>query len=232
MVWAMDMLPQGTQSAGGDGMGGAGGGSGGGADDDSDMQGILSVEESTDAFCGKDWEDALSTCNRPCPSGLSDDCEKGEMCFAGTTCGDGGGVIAVGNTCKICPDPTSQGVLTWVEIEVDMNGTSTATKCGDLDYGLFLSVEIESEVCDSLKLEHAQSCCFAYPLDPCTLCAKDQVNYNIRSDLNVTMPDGTEATCGLLEKMVAPEEKDAEKYVVPVSASTPPHIAHMLYCGG
>lgn len=213
MVWAMDMLPQGTQSAGGDGMGGAGGGSGGGADDDSDMQGILSVEESTDAFCGKDWEDALSTCNRPCPSGLSDDCEKGEMCFAGTTCGDGGGVIAVGNTCKICPDPTSQGILTWVELEVDMNGTSTATKCGDLDYGLFLSVETESEVCDSLKLEHAQSCCFAYPLDPCTLCAKDQVNYNIRSDLNVTMPDGTEAICGLLEKMVAPEEKNAEKCV-------------------
>ncbi len=216
MVWAIDMLPQGTQSAGGGGAGGGGGGGGGGGAEeagDGDAQNVLTDEESTLAFCGKDWEDAISNCDSPCPSGISDECEEGEMCFAGTTCGEGGGAIAGGNTCKICPDPTSQGVLSWVEIEVDMDGTLTATKCGDLDYGLLLSVKTDSEVCDSLKLEYGDVCCYTYPETQCTLCNKDQVNYNIRSDLNVTMPDGTVATCGLVDIMLGPEEISAEKCV-------------------
>ncbi len=214
MVWAIDMLPQGTQSAGRGGASGGGGG-GGGAEEggDGDAQSILTGEESTLAFCGKDWEDAISSCNRPCPSGISDECEEGEMCFAGTTCGAGGGAIAGGNTCKICPDPTSQGVLSWVEIEVDMDGTLTTIKCGDLDYGLLLSVKTDSEVCDSLKLEFGGLCCYTHPENQCTLCTKDQVNYNIRSDLNVTTPDGTVANCGLVDNMLGPEEINAEKCV-------------------
>lgn len=123
MVWAIDMLPIGTQRKGG--KGGGGGGSGeGGSGGDSATQSILNDEESILAFCGNDWDNAISTCNKPCPSGLSDDCEQGETCFANTPCGEGG-VIAVGDTCKICPDTTSQGILSWIEVEVELDGTTT-----------------------------------------------------------------------------------------------------------
>ena len=68
----------------------------------------------------------------------------GETCFAGTPCG-AGGVIAIGDTCRICPDSTSQGILSWVEIEVEIDESSTSTTCGDLDYGLLLSVTKDSK---------------------------------------------------------------------------------------
>jgi len=213
MVWAIDMLPVGTQSAGGKSGGGGGSGSSAGiAAGDSVAQSILSEEESILAFCGMDWDDAISTCSKPCPSGLSDECEQGKTCFAGTPCGEGG-VIAVGNTCKICPDTTSQGILSWVEIEVEIDGTSTSTTCGDLDYGLLLSVTKDSETCDTVKLDFAQKCCYSYPESQCTLCRKDLVYYQVRTDLNVTMPDGTDAPCGIVNQMLAPEENDGEKCV-------------------
>ena len=227
MVWAIDMLPLGTQSAGGkisgsssggvDGSGGSSGGSSGGRDDSSatTAQGVLTDEQAILAFCGTDWDDAISTCNRPCPSGTSDGCEKGEICFAGTPCGEGGGVIAVGSTCKICPDSTTQGILSWVKIEVEIDGTTTETSCGDLDYGLFLSITKDSETCDAVRLEFAQTCCYTYPQEQCTLCRKNQVYYNIRTDLNVTIPGpgSTKASCGLMDKMLAPEEVSGEKCV-------------------
>lgn len=214
MVWAIDMLPGGFGGGSDDREIGGGGGDGGnGNGDESAKQSVLTEEEAILAFCGKDWEDAISTCDRPCPSGTSDDCEDDEMCFAGTTCGEGGVATIAGNTCKICPDPTTQGVLSWVDVEVDIDGTVTATKCGDLDYGLLLSVTTESEICDSLKLEHGQKCCYMYPKNQCSLCKKDQVTFNVRSNLNVTMPDGTEASCGLVDKMIAPEESDGEKCI-------------------
>lgn len=207
MVWAIDMLPV-TQIVGGDGSGDGGGSTG----NDSAAQSILSEEESSSAFCGKDWDDAITTCSRPCPSGLSDDCEQGETCFAGTPCSEGG-VVAAGSTCKICPDSSSQGILSWVEIEVEIDGTSTKTTCGDLDYGLFLSVEKDSNVCDSVRLDHAQACCYTYPEIPCNLCRKNTEHYNIRTDFNVTLPDGTIATCGHVNEMLAPKEDTDDKCV-------------------
>ncbi|KAL9188929.1 hypothetical protein ACHAXT_011419 [Thalassiosira profunda] len=231
MIWAIDMLPLGTQSAGsrvsGSGSGGGGASSGGGggtgsgvgggrgeggAADNSATASILSVEDAALAFCGKDWDDAVSTCSRPCPTGLSDDCEPGETCFAGTPCG-AGGVIAAGDTCRICPDSTSQGILTWVEVEVEIEGTTTSTTCGELDYGVLRSVTKDSEVCDEVKLEYSQECCYTYPQDPCGLCRKGPVYYNVRSELNVTMHDGNEASCGLVDKMLAPEENGGQQCV-------------------
>ncbi|KAL7531751.1 hypothetical protein ACHAXR_007497 [Thalassiosira sp. AJA248-18] len=217
MVWAIDMLPLRTQSAtGGGGSGGkagGGGGSRGDADaDESVPQNLLNEEQSTLAFCGKDWDEAISTCSRPCPSGLSDDCSQGETCFAGTPCGEGG-VIAVGDTCKICPDSTSQGILSWVEIEVEIDNTTTATTCGDMDYGLLLSVTKDSETCDAVKLEFSQKCCYTYPQNQCSLCRKGLAYYNVRSELNTTLPDGTEASCGLVDQMMKPEENGGEKCV-------------------
>jgi hypothetical protein len=38
------------------------------------------------AFCGKTWSHAISSCNRPCPSGAPTQCLEGEICFAGTPC--------------------------------------------------------------------------------------------------------------------------------------------------
>ena len=212
MVWAIDMLPIGEQSA----SGGRGGGG------DSTPTSLLDEEQSVLAFCGTDWDDAISTCSRPCPSGLSDDCEQGETCFAGTPCG-AGGVIAVGDTCKVCPDTTTQGTRSWVEIEVELDEPSASispnerrlqkTTCGDLDYGLLLSVTKDSETCDSVKLDFGQTCCYDYPQEECSLCRKGPVYYSIRSELNVTMPDGTEASCGVVNQMLAPEENDGETCV-------------------
>ncbi len=208
MVWAIDMLPV-TQIAGEDG-GGEGGGSSG---NDSTAQSILSDEDSSSAFCGKDWDHAITTCSKPCPSGLSDDCDQGETCFAGTPCGEGGGVVASGSTCKICPDSATQGIFSWVEVEVEIDGTSTKTTCGELDYGLLLSVTKDSNVCDSVRLDHSQACCYTYPDNPCSLCRKDLDHFNIRTEFNVTMPDGTDATCGQINQMLAPEEYSSDKCV-------------------
>ena len=35
-------------------------------------------------FCGTSWVDAVTTCQRPCPSGAPSDCGGGETCFANT----------------------------------------------------------------------------------------------------------------------------------------------------
>ena len=162
MLWAIDMLPVGTQGAGGN-RGESDGGAGGSA-----SLSVLNEEESILAFCGSDWNDAISTCSRPCPSGLSEDCEDGETCFAGTPCG-AAGLIAVGDTCKICPDSTTQGILSWVEVDVEIDGTTISTTCGDLDYSVLLSVTKTSETCDTLRLDHTQQCCYNYPQNSCTL---------------------------------------------------------------
>ncbi|KAL7555041.1 hypothetical protein ACHAWF_018638, partial [Thalassiosira exigua] len=212
MVWAIDMLPIGTQSAGSGQSANLVSSLSGSEAADGSSESILTEEQSNQAFCGKDWDDAISTCSRSCPSGTSDDCEGGETCFAGTPCGEGG-VLAVGDTCKICPDTTSQGVLSWIEIEVDIDGDTTSTTCGDLDYGLLLSVSKDSETCDAMKLDFSHKCCYQYPEVVCNLCRKGLVYYNVRSDLDVTMPDGTEASCGLVNKMLAPEENDGENCV-------------------
>jgi len=202
MIWAIDMVPLETQSAGAGGSG-VGGGSG---------ESLLTEEQSVLAFCGTSWDDAVSSCSRPCPSGLSEDCGKGETCFAGTPCG-AGGLIPVGETCRICPDSTKNGIRSWIEVQVNVDGTSTSTTCGELDYGAFQSVKKDSETCDKVKLELSEKCCYMYPEDQCLLCRKGGEYWNIRSDLNVTSPDGTEASCSLVNKMLAPEEDDSKMCV-------------------
>lgn len=102
MVWAIDMIPvdmKRTVSSGSGGSGGSGGGAGAGSYDGA--SGNLE-EGMLDAYCGKTWEDSLS-CKTPCPTGSSDDCGEGEMCFAGVPCGEGGG-SPLRDSCKICPD--------------------------------------------------------------------------------------------------------------------------------
>ena len=239
MVWAVDMMPEGTQSAGSAGGGGSGGSSGGISNGDEDspgeLQSLLSEENAVLAFwyglsvclsqicfnhtltdacfhSGTDWDDAVTTCDRPCPSGISDECNAGETCFAGTPCGEGG-VIAVGDTCKICPDTSSQGILSWVEIEVELDGETTSTTCGDLDYGLLRSVKKDSEECDSIRLDFSQTCCYIYPQEQCTLCRKNSIYYNIRTEWEIMLPDGSLSTCGLASKMLAPEENTGQQCV-------------------
>lgn len=202
MIWAIDMIPLGTQSSGS----GSGESESGGS-----VQSILTEEQAALAFCGTSWDDAASTCTRPCPSGLSDDCDKGETCFAGTPCG-AGGVIPLGETCRVCPDSTTHGIRSWIDVEVDVNGASTSTTCGELDYGVLRSVTKDSETCDKVKLDLSEKCCYMYPQNQCLLCRKGGEYLNIRSDINVTS-GGTEATCSLVNSMIAPEEDDSEKCV-------------------
>ena len=109
------------------------GGKGGGGNSHSVPESILDDEQSVLTFCGKNWDDAISTFLRPCPSGLSDDCDEAETFFAGTSCG-AGGVIAAGDTCKICPDTTTQGILLWVKNEVKLDGVGASSSGQDLDF--------------------------------------------------------------------------------------------------
>jgi len=196
MVWAIDMLPANLQ------------GSAASASDGSSTQSIFGEDEdaANDAFCGASWDKAISSCSTPCPAGTSDDCPQGETCFAGTPCNGGGGGVAVADSCKICPDTSRQGIRGWVEIEVEINGTFTETTCGELDYGVLLSIPRKSEICDATKLEHSQKCCYNYPEEPCWLCRKDMLYYTVRSELNVTTPNGLDTSCGDVDKMLAPEE--------------------------
>jgi hypothetical protein len=39
-----------------------------------------------DFYCGTNWEDAVSSCNRPCPSGEDPECPGEQTCFADTGC--------------------------------------------------------------------------------------------------------------------------------------------------
>jgi len=39
-----------------------------------------------DFYCGTNWEDAVTSCNRPCPSGEDPECPSEQTCFADTGC--------------------------------------------------------------------------------------------------------------------------------------------------
>ena len=131
----------------------------------------------------------------------------------GTPCNGGTSGVSKGNTCKICPDPTTQGIRSWVQVEVEIDGTSTSTTCGELDYGILLSVPTKSETCDATKLALSKQCCYNYPEDQCWICRRDMLYYNVRSELEVTTPDGRVATCGVIDKMLASEENRGQKCV-------------------
>jgi hypothetical protein len=216
MVWAIDMIPVDAKRTG------TSGGASGIGTGSSTIVGSLSGGESygetsalggvLDTFCGKTWEDSL-TCKTPCPSGSSDDCEEGEICFAGVPCGEGGTGRPLRDSCKICPDSTRQGIRTWVDIDVEINGTLTSTTCGDIDYGVFLTISQKSEACDAAQLAHAKECCYNYPESQCWLCQQDSIFLNVRSDLNVTLADGSDASCNLIDKMLSPYEASSQKCI-------------------
>jgi GH18 family chitinase len=100
MVWAIDMIPTDVKSSGSTGSAGGAGGSGAAGES---SNGEALEEGMLDAYCGMTWDDSLS-CKVPCPSGSSDDCGEGEMCFAGVPCGEGGAGRPLRDSCKICPD--------------------------------------------------------------------------------------------------------------------------------
>ena len=206
MVWAIDMIPVAVKKTG---SSSAAGGSAikGVPGEISDLE-----EGMQDAYCGMTWEDSLM-CSTPCPSGSSDDCEEGEMCFAGVPCGEGGAGRPIRDSCKICPDSTKQGIRTWIDIDVEINGTITSTTCGDVDYDAFLYVPRKSEACDAAQLAHEKDCCYNYPDNQCWLCQKDSVFFTVRSDLNVTLVDGSEASCDLVDKMLSPSEASSQRCI-------------------
>lgn len=211
MVWAIDMIPVDVTKSTSGGASGSGVSGGRGT---SDSQNMLDEESASQAYCGKTWDDAISSCKTPCPSGSSDDCAAGETCFAGTPCSEGGaGARPMKNSCKVCPDSTRQGIRTWVEIDVEINGTTTSTTCGDVDYDVFLTVPQKSEICDAAQLAHSKECCYDYPESQCWLCQKDMVFYTVRSEFNITLPDGSKASCGLADKMLSPVEETSEKCI-------------------
>lgn len=108
---------------------------------------------------------------------------------------------------------TKQGIKTWVDIEVEINGTTTSTTCGDVDYGAFVTVPRKSEQCDAAQLAHAKECCYDYPENQCWLCQQDSVFYTVRSGFNITLADGSEASCGLADKMLSPSEASSQRCI-------------------
>ena len=102
---------------------------------------------------------------------------------------------------------------TWVDIDIEINGTVTSTTCGEVDYGVFSTVPRKSEVCDAAQLAHAKECCFDYPENQCWLCQQDSVFYTVRSELNVTLADGSEVSCSLADKMLSPWEASSQKCI-------------------
>lgn len=102
MVWAVDMIPVDVKISDSTAAGVVGGES----TATSDSQSVLNEEAASQAYCGKTWDDAITSCKTPCPSGSSEDCAADETCYAGTPCGEGGaGAAPLRNSCKICPDP-------------------------------------------------------------------------------------------------------------------------------
>ena len=209
MVWAIDMLPVVVKRTGSSSVV-DGSGTGRVPSEISDPEG--GMQGMQDAYCGMTWEDSLS-CSTPCPSGSSDECEKDEMCFAGVPCGEGGAGMPIRDSCKICPDSTKQGVRNWIDIDVDINGTITSTTCGDVDYDAFFDVPRKSEACDAAQLAHGKDCCYNYPENQCWLCQRDSVFFTVRSEFNVTLADGTDASCDLVDKMLSPSEASSQRCI-------------------
>jgi hypothetical protein len=108
---------------------------------------------------------------------------------------------------------TIQGIRTWVDIEIEINGTTTSTTCGDVDYSVFLTVPRKSSECDAAQLAHANECCYNYPENQCWLCQQDSVFYTVRSDLNISLADGSEVSCDLADKMLSPSEASSQKCI-------------------
>jgi len=184
MVWAIDMLKDGSNPL-------------------SSNNG--NTGSTNDSFCGKDYQDVITSCKQPCPSGDSDECPPGEFCFVNSGCSMDNIGAPPPTKCRLCPDPSTQGMKDWLEIEYE----GETVTCSEADMTIVGEFPKDSEQCDSAKASVGSECCFNYPEDPCMLCRTETQFMDLRA-LGEIEFNGESMTCMDLSKRLGPEERTSD----------------------
>ena len=188
MLWAIDMLKDGANPL-----------------SSNNGNSALTGDPSDQSFCGKDYQDVINGCKQPCPSGDSSQCPAGEFCFANTGCSIDNIGAPPPTKCRLCPDPSTQGMKEW--LEVDYNGETMT--CADADMTAISEFAKGSDECDAAKSSLGSQCCFNYPEDPCMMCRSETQFMDLRA-LGEIEFEGETMTCGDLSKRLGPEERDSQ----------------------
>ncbi|KAL9184576.1 hypothetical protein ACHAXT_012546 [Thalassiosira profunda] len=193
MLWAIDMLREGTNPLA------SGNGNSAKTGDPSDQ-----------SFCGRDYQDVVSSCRQPCPSGDSSQCPPGEHCFANTGCDLDNIGAAAPEICRLCPDSSTQGIREWLEVEYDgVDVEGGATTCAAVDMAILGEYAKGSEECDAARQSLGDKCCYPYPENPCGLCRSATEFMDLRALAEVEF-EGETMSCFDLSKRLGPEENDSQ----------------------
>jgi len=166
---------------------------------------LATGDPSDQSFCGKDYQDVINGCKQPCPSGDSSQCSPGEFCFANSGCSIDNIGSPPPTKCRLCPDPSTQGMKDW--LEVDFDGESMT--CGDADMAVISEYAKGTSECDSAKQSIGDTCCYNYPDNPCMLCRSETEFMDLRALEEIDF-NGESMTCFDLSKRLGPEENDSQ----------------------
>ena len=97
MLWAIDMLKDGSNPL-----------------SSNNGNSALTGNPTDQSFCGKGYQDVSK---QPCTSGDSSQCPAGEFCFANTGCSIDNICAPPPTKCRLCPDPSTQGMKDWLEVD-------------------------------------------------------------------------------------------------------------------
>ena len=165
---------------------------------------VLTGDPSDQSFCGKDYQDVITGCKQPCTSGDSSECPFGEICFANSGCSIDNIGAPPPSKCRLCPDPSTQGMKDWLPIEY--NGEEIT--CGDADMAILAEFAKGSAECDAAKQVLGGQCCYHYAEKPCMLCRTDTELLDLKSSVELEY-EGETISCPELSKRLGPEESDS-----------------------
>lgn len=188
MLWAIDMLKDNSNPL-----------------SSNNGNSALTGDPSDQSFCGRDYQDVISSCRQPCPSGDSNECPAGETCFVNTGCSIDNIGAPPPTKCRLCPDPSTQGMKTWLEVEFDGNTTT----CGEADLSVINTFATGTDQCDSAKETLGSECCYSYPENPCMLCRTETEFMDLNAMAEVEF-SGETMSCFDLSTRLGPESADSE----------------------
>ena len=188
MLWAVDMLKDGSNPL-----------------SSNNGNSLATGDASDQSFCGTSYQDVISGCKQPCPSGDSSQCSGGEQCFANTGCSIDNIGAPPPTKCRLCSDPSTQGMRDWLEVEYD----GETMTCGDADMAILSDYVKGTEECDSAKQSLGSTCCYNYADTPCSLCRSETEFMDLRALAEIEY-NGEAMTCGDLGKRLGPDEADSE----------------------
>lgn len=186
MLWAIDMLKTGVNPL-----------------SSSNGNSAATGDPSDQSFCGKDYRDVITECKQPCPSGDSSQCPPGQQCFGNTGCSIDNIGAPPPAKCRLCPDPSTQGMKDWLEVDF---GGETMT-CGDADMTVISDFAKGSSECDDARQSLSDKCCYNYPEDPCMLCRSATEFMDLRANHEIEY-SGEEMTCFDMGQRLRPEENE------------------------